>query len=284
MSGDRRAVLLAFLFVARTDAHGAGVWKDPGHYVSEDSLAGLRFVAEFPAHKLTMIGTDDGATWWMIQGTCSGPGMTEINFDFSKKGGPPDLKGIWSSDEGAAYITWPDGNKWSAMATPSAAFSTTTVGTAHGLFLDSAHHVPGTFKGVRVFAETPHHVLRLVGSDDGVSWWYLTGDCHGPGGEGSDEFGPFKFVSKTYFAVDFSPKGGPADLVAEWDHHSLIKFPDGNTWYKPDGPALAASNTISESSNTPALALPVCLIAGFVAYAVRKAKAPATPASGHVQV
>ena len=48
-------------------------------------------------------------------------------------------------------------------------------------FLDTAHYVPGTFKGVRVFAETPHHVLQIVGSDDGVTWWYLTGDCHGPG-------------------------------------------------------------------------------------------------------
>ena len=36
---------------AKASAHGAGVWKDPNHYVGEESLAGLRFIAEQPARR-----------------------------------------------------------------------------------------------------------------------------------------------------------------------------------------------------------------------------------------
>ena len=61
---------------------------------------------------------------------------------------------------------------------------------------------------------------------DGVTWWYLKGYCHQKV-DGKVK-GMFKF--------DFSPKGGPSELVADWDHFSKIKFPDGNVWYKPEGP------------------------------------------------
>ena len=67
--------------------HGSGAWKDAHHYVDDSSLAGLRFISETPAHTLKVVGTDDGTTWWAIEGSCSGPGMTVIKFDFSPKGG-----------------------------------------------------------------------------------------------------------------------------------------------------------------------------------------------------
>ena len=97
-------------------AHGAGVWKDPNHYVGEESLAGLRFIAEQPAHVLQVVGTDDGVTWWHITGTCSGPGMTNINLDFSPKGGPSGVTGKWTYDPqwviAREKIHFPDGNVW----------------------------------------------------------------------------------------------------------------------------------------------------------------------------
>ena len=62
MQTDAKLLLLASL-VAQACAHGAGVWKDPHHYVSDSSLAGLRFISESPPHVLSLIGTDDGSTW-----------------------------------------------------------------------------------------------------------------------------------------------------------------------------------------------------------------------------
>ena len=78
-------------------------------------------------------------------------------------------------------------------------------------------HTAAPLAGVRVIAEQPQHTLNMVGSDDGESWWFLTGICH-------DETG------KGMFRFDFSPKGGPSDLTAKWDHFSKITFPDGNVW------------------------------------------------------
>lgn len=37
----------------------------------------------------------------------------------------------------------------------------------------------------------------------------------------------------TEMVVDFSPKGGPKDLLAKWDgKRNGIAFPDGNLWQK----------------------------------------------------
>jgi len=221
--------LLSLAFIALADAHGSGVWRDPGHYVSDQSLAGLRIVSEYPPHVLTMIGTEDGAKWWMIKGSCSGEFMTDIHFDFSSKGGPSDLQGKWALIDGVETITWSDGNKWDRLAAPTAAFETTVIGTSHGLFLDKNHVSPGTFKGVRFIAETPHHILNFIGSDDGETWWYIKGDCHGPG---TPADGSYKFVGKEYIGADFTPKGGPK-IFGWWDHHTYINWSDGNSWIKP---------------------------------------------------
>ena len=214
-----RAALL-FLFVAQAEAHGAGVWKDPGHYASDVSLAGTRYVAEYPPHVLTMVGTDDGANWWKLVGYCSGEGMTEIHFDFSPKGGPADLMGTWSvGADGVESITWPDGNSWTGMPTPTPAYSATLTNTFHGLFVDPLHEISGSFGGMRFIAEQPQHTLSMIGSDDGKTWWFLQGICH-------DE-------NKTpMFRFDFSPKGGPKEVVARWNGLGLEFEADGNVWTK----------------------------------------------------
>ena len=37
----------------------------------------------------------------------------------------------------------------------------------------------------------------------------------------------------TEMVIDFSPKGGPKDLLAKWDaERNGIAFPDGNLWSK----------------------------------------------------
>ena len=41
-----------------------------------------------------------------------------------------------------------------------------------------------------------------------------------------------KFVFLRRILIDFSPKGGPADVVGQWLGTGGIKFPDGNVWAK----------------------------------------------------
>ena len=264
-------VAAVLLLAARADAIGAGVWKDPGHYVSDDSLAGLRFVAEFPEKKLTMIGTDDGAKWWMLHGeTGMSDEVKRVTFDFSPKGGPADFTAIWLADAAKDYLMWPDGNSWESASPTTAAFAATIVETGHGLFIDPEHFVPGSFAGVRVIAEVPQHTLHMVGSDDGKTWWYLQGICH----DVTDN-------NKPMFRFDFSPKGGPSDLTASWDHKTKIAFPDGNTWFKPPFKASAAllaaapeASSRAETSSVSMLPLALLLAVATLAWmAVRKGRA-----------
>lgn len=102
--------------VASVAAHGSGAWKDPKHFVSDDSLAGMRYVSE-DTHVLTMVGSDDGKAWWSLKGWCTGDDMTTIHFDFSPKGGPKGLAGKYArGEDGKVTLTWPDGNAWELMA------------------------------------------------------------------------------------------------------------------------------------------------------------------------
>jgi hypothetical protein len=50
--------------------------------------------------------TDGSGAAWSLEGLVQGD---EILVDFTPKGGPKDLKGVWDG----SGIKWPDGNKWS---------------------------------------------------------------------------------------------------------------------------------------------------------------------------
>jgi hypothetical protein len=49
------------------DGTGCGFAAPTRHYKGPDSFAGLRYVSEQPAHTLTIVGTDDGTTWWVAR-------------------------------------------------------------------------------------------------------------------------------------------------------------------------------------------------------------------------
>ena len=107
------------LLLAGASAHGSGAWADPGHTSPDNPLAGMRYISEVQ-HKLTMVGTDDGSSWWSLTGYCTspetGPPMTLIHFDFSPKGGPANLVGTWAKmEDGVITLTWPDGNAWTMV-------------------------------------------------------------------------------------------------------------------------------------------------------------------------
>jgi len=46
-----------------------------------------------------------------------------------------------------------------------------------------------------------------------------------------DSEGWNKFAAKSKIFVDFSPKGGPKDVVGKWQDGGIV-FPDGNKWSK----------------------------------------------------
>ena len=110
---------LSSLLVASVAGHGSGAWKDPNHFDPTIPFAGTRYIAEV-THKLTVVGTDDGKTWWTIAGYCEGPGMTSMHFDFSPKGGPADASAVWAKDAaGKVTMTFGDGNAWELLAETS---------------------------------------------------------------------------------------------------------------------------------------------------------------------
>ena len=57
---------------------------------------------------LAMVGSDDGATFWSLQGTFTDSAKTKMAIDFSPKGGPADL----ASEHTPGKLTFPDGNSW----------------------------------------------------------------------------------------------------------------------------------------------------------------------------
>jgi len=98
-----------------------------------------------------------------------------------------------------------------------------TVGvSAHGsgTWLDTHHATSMPNSGTRFIAESPPHVLTMVGTDDGHDYWTLKGWCSGD--------------DMTNIHFDFSPKGGPANLVGKWTRYESgrveIMWPDGNAW------------------------------------------------------
>mmetsp|Transcript_56455 Transcript_56455/g.105859 ORF Transcript_56455/g.105859 Transcript_56455/m.105859 type:complete len:174 (-) Transcript_56455:180-701(-) len=55
---------------------------------------------------------------------------------------------------------------------------------------------------------------------------------------------PVKFKpGETSITIDFSKKGGPADVVGTWDGNG-IKFPDGNKWKKLFGLSTASKQLV----------------------------------------
>lgn len=53
-----------------------------------------------------------------------------------------------------------------------------------------------------------------------------------PNGKGTEEFQLLAAVENDQLIVDFSPKGGPKQVIAKWEGGDQpgIRFPDGNKW------------------------------------------------------
>lgn len=113
--------------------------------------------------------------------------------DFSPKGGPPNLEATLQPNG----IRFPDGNLWTKMSPWS------------GRYSDPSH--PTGYRDVTVRG----NALVIEGRDEPTAdAWKLSATIDG-----------------TSALIDFSPKGGPKDLLAKLQG-SKITFPDGNAWTK----------------------------------------------------
>lgn len=172
------ASLLPVLLVASaslTAAHGSGAWRDPNHFDEGVPFAGTRYIAEV-SHKLTVVGTDDGKTWWTVKGWCEGVGMKDIHIDFSPKGGPADAAAKWAKDaNGAVTLTFGDGNAWQLIMptsdsvnvppgslvsqTPAATLRPNASGLGMGLIASLLMFSAGYFVARRRGAATPFSAI-----------------------------------------------------------------------------------------------------------------------------
>lgn len=201
-----------------------GFWTDPNHYKA-GSLAGTRYITDeignVSGNHLTLVGSDDGIAFWSLQGEWTNKAAGELTVDFSPKGGPADLKGNFTFRGG--QIVWQDGNHWPRFATPNFSFNNDPSGrtTIGGIYYDPAFPglLDGTFEGSRMvtdeIGDASGNQLTLIGSDDNVFFWSAKGH----------------WVDKAAgtLIVDFSPKGGPANLAGTFSA-GTIHWADGNRW------------------------------------------------------
>mmetsp|Transcript_34985 Transcript_34985/g.99157 ORF Transcript_34985/g.99157 Transcript_34985/m.99157 type:complete len:151 (-) Transcript_34985:484-936(-) len=116
-------------------------------------------------------------------------------------------------------------------------------GILGGFYTDPNHYEAGSWAGTRMISalqgDAPSSTITLIGSDDGVAFWTLTGSW-------ADEV-------QGKLVVDFSPKGGPHDLNGTFSCYITaglaesgsiagqdcrITWQDGNFWSKlADPPA-----------------------------------------------
>eukprot|EP00306_Pavlova_sp_CCMP459_P004770 CAMPEP_0185158680 /NCGR_PEP_ID=MMETSP1139-20130426/2561_1 /TAXON_ID=298111 /ORGANISM="Pavlova sp., Strain CCMP459" /LENGTH=465 /DNA_ID=CAMNT_0027723825 /DNA_START=95 /DNA_END=1492 /DNA_ORIENTATION=- len=139
--------------------------------------------------------------------------------DFSPKGGP---KGLLAK-LGAGKISFPDGNAWTKMS-PWA-----------GRFSDPNH--PKGYRDITV----SNGVATIVGVDEpGDAPWKLTAKVDGDSA-----------------LIDFSPKGGPKDLLAKLGVDKIV-FPDGNAWPGPSERSLKGLKLSRSAKDDRATSLIAC--------------------------
>ena len=94
--------------IAHADSQSVfvGDYDDPNH-------PGCMRKITVKGKDVTILGSDktDGSAPWTLKAKEDYPGT--IFVDFSPKGGPKDLLGVW--DEKKIGIEWPDGNLWKKM-------------------------------------------------------------------------------------------------------------------------------------------------------------------------
>ena len=191
---SRKAIINHWQRYGKEPCPVSGLYIDPRHYNGGRELRGTRVISDRvglaeATERLTLIGTDDGRTFWTLGGTVDGSNAADcpIVVDFAPKGGPL-LAGNFYHEENA--IKWQPNashhrSEWRREELPG--FSLVPAphgwegskGVIGGLYATPAHE-PGTFKGTRMISDQhvagqPEGMLTMVGTDDGYTWWTLLG-------------------------------------------------------------------------------------------------------------
>lgn len=115
-----RHVAVAALTLATCTSPAAAV-DFTGSYTDPKHPGCARNIEIMPATTNALVTGTDGTPGctpggpvkaWKLNGQIKG---NDILVDFSPKGGPKDLQGVWVGDG----IQWPDGNKWSLTTASS---------------------------------------------------------------------------------------------------------------------------------------------------------------------
>lgn len=103
------------------EATMGGVFVDPNHF-QKDTFQGVRFITdnigENTSDTITLIGSDDGTSFWQLEGKWNDKDNGDLTVDFStKNSGPPNLKGQYKCENNnkKCKITWEDGNFWTKI-------------------------------------------------------------------------------------------------------------------------------------------------------------------------
>lgn len=239
-----------------THLNVGGMYTDPFHAPTSASanlynlpvpwFGGLRFLgrATEDAKDFVCIGCDDGIHFWTLLGEFTDATTGKIRMDFTPKApGVGLLQCKFEGNKGALHFYEEDGttigNTWSRLTASSPGLELTpetkhsAVNDINGLYVD-----PNMFgksenllAGLRIISDRKGKILRdelcVVGTDDGVEWWAITG-----GSFTDKERGKFQMGDKIG-----TIKNGTIELEGEnagtkWikmapkmDFHSLPKQP-----------------------------------------------------------
>mmetsp|Transcript_5116 Transcript_5116/g.15501 ORF Transcript_5116/g.15501 Transcript_5116/m.15501 type:complete len:199 (-) Transcript_5116:208-804(-) len=182
----------------------AGVYSDPNHAIAS-SFGGLRLIAQ-DGTQVTVVGCDDGSTWWTLLGTIEGSAVT---IDFSPKA--PQV-GTLAATSHSAYLEFADGNKWAKLLATGFETSPEASDGINGVFKDASLASANSFAGLRVVSDhlggTARDEIVAVGTDDGLAFWALAAGSFGADGIAFPEKGLAPFAN------------------------GVLSFPDGSTWLK----------------------------------------------------
>lgn len=209
------------------------------------SWAGVRFVSDAigttSSSTVTIIGSDDGESFWTVKGRFLNATSPEFRVDFRAKGGPPSAALVGTVH--ARSITWQDGSSWRRVSTapPAAALTVRPKASSgvEGPFNDfklpfngtalpyvGAWIAPPPWPGsnLRIFSDRvgtkPSEEITVVGCDtpgEGCGLWFMLN-------------GRWLDRAAGRLTVDFSMKGGPADLRGVFDGAGNVRWDDGNLY------------------------------------------------------
>lgn len=88
-----------------------GFFMDRNHY-KVGTWEGTRMITDAEGTTsgdvLTLLGSDDGCTFWKVAGTFTDKAAGKVTIDFSPKGGPAGIEATWAHGK----LTFGDGNYW----------------------------------------------------------------------------------------------------------------------------------------------------------------------------